>query len=67
MNALRRNALAPPPGPGAAPGSGASGARHRAIVTGFTSVSSCSAYWPSSRPNPLILNPPNGAPASNTS
>ena len=38
-----------------------------AMMTVFTSVYSCSAYAPSSRPMPLILNPPNGAAASNTS
>ena len=36
-------------------------------VTVFTSVYCCRPYSPSSRPIPDCLNPPNGAPASNTS
>jgi len=35
--------------------------------TVFTSVYSSNAYSPNSLPNPLILNPPNGAAASKTS
>ena len=36
-------------------------------VTVFTSEYCCSPYSPNSRPIPDCLNPPNGAPASNTS